>query len=261
VAVVNVAVCPITADAVRRLRCVAVMAEDSSGVTRFDGDPRAIEAKAKAHPAKSDTVWKYETRAGHFAAWPRIAGKDKDAANLQSSEDAAADRALYLAERFAEQLAKAYDTAYKNVTALVGGAINALSDANTSLVNRMTLLEETVASAQQDAVLRSQQATQHQSDELAFRVIGRAIDKWEGKGKKPGEQTPPGATAAPAPTPQERLAALEAVAAKITGQPAPGSNGGQTPPSNLQRLEYLEGLVASYLQSQQGGDNGEGTAT
>lgn len=168
------ATCPIVRDKIRRLRAQAVVCVDENGTSRFDGDAGLIEASAKAHTTKGAANWFYETRAGQLNPWPVKFGVD--AAERRDPAEAAADRALYLAERFAELNAKAYRDAYTQNGEFIRGVLEAYNGALVALSNRLITVEETLSESQVtlQSVLAAKADTE--TDNLMAKVIGSAID-------------------------------------------------------------------------------------
>lgn len=160
-------------DKIRRLRAVAVVCEDDNGATRFEGDPGRIEAEAKAHTTKGISTWRYETRQGGQHLWPRepaavVPGRDPF--------EASADRALYLAERFAELNAKAYRDAYQQVNSLMGTALDGYAAVVSALANRIISLEDSMQVQQVRTMEAQAQQTAASSDAMVLQVLEAAKD-------------------------------------------------------------------------------------
>lgn len=161
--------CPIKRNIIRRLRAVAVLVNDASGVTRFDGDPGQIEASAQAYGVKGEPMWTYETRGGTQVAWPRMAEAARD------PQDAMADRALYLAERFAEMNARAWREAYATVGALMATTIEAQAAALAALGNR-TVNQEELLDRQNAQLAEAHKAVQQgELDQTLGKVLDLAL--------------------------------------------------------------------------------------
>lgn len=176
--------CPIQRDKVRRMRAAAVVCVDDNGTARFDGEPGQIEAHAKAHTTKGTAQWFYETRGGSLNPWPVKFGADL--AERRDPAEAAADRALYLAERFAELNAKAYANAYTQVGGLMQGVLEAYNGALVALSNRVIAIEETLTDSQSAAIETAKASAERGTDELMKTVIEHAFtgkDKPNGKAK------------------------------------------------------------------------------
>lgn len=172
------ATCPIARDKVRRLRAAAVVCVDENGTSRFDGDAGLIEAASKAHSTKGAANWFYETRAGQLNPWPSKFGVD--AAERRDPAEAAADRALYLAERFAELNAKAYRDAYTQNGEFIRGVLEAYNGALVALSNRLITVEETLGESQAAMQSALSAKAESETDNLMAKVINTAIDNRAG---------------------------------------------------------------------------------
>lgn len=160
--------CPIKRQIVRRLRAVAVLVQDGSGITRFDGDPASIEIAASNYGPKGEAHWTYETRSGTQLPWPKVG----DAPGARDPLDAMADRSLYLAERFAEMNARAWREAYATVGTLMQNTLEAQAAAMNALANRVANQEETLE--RQGQQIRETAASIQQGD--LDGLVGKVLD-------------------------------------------------------------------------------------
>lgn len=159
--------CPIKRQTIRRLRAVAVIVNDASGPTRFDGEPGAIEEAAQAYGVKGEAQWSYETRGGNQVPWPRIGGEI-----VRDPQDAMADRALYLAERIGDMQARAWRDAYATVGKLMQDVLTAQAATMNALANRTSMQEDIIA--EQNEEIRAA-ARQQQHSELDG-MVGKVLD-------------------------------------------------------------------------------------
>jgi len=162
--------CPIRRQTVRRLRAVAVLVQDATGITRFDGDPAQIEAAAQAYGVKGEAAWTYETRGGSQVPWPRLA----DQGQARDPADAMADRALYLAERIAEMQARAWRDAYATVGHLMQSVLEAQTATMNALANRAATQEEIISTQNEEIRVAARQVHQGDLDGMVGKVLDLA---------------------------------------------------------------------------------------
>lgn len=161
--------CPITRPALRRLKARAVLVTDTSGITRFDGDLEALELQAKAYKAKGPATWSYETRTGTQLPWPNMV--DVSDFYAPPASGAADDKALYLAERTSELLARAYRDAYSQAGALMGETLGAMQSAVNALSNRLGVQEELI-----ETLLRQRAENATSAPSEADKLVGQVLE-------------------------------------------------------------------------------------
>ena len=116
--------------------------------------------------------------------WPRLA--DDAPGHVKHADDAAADRAMYMAERFSEMNARAYKDAYTLVGQLMAATLEAQGNALTAIANRAIGQEETIAGLQEQVTELLKSRTTSQGDELMGKVIDAALTNAGKPGGKNG---------------------------------------------------------------------------